>query len=63
MSDPEKLLLTAEAILAILVRHQVDAVVIGAVALAAHHYVRPRAVGARYRLEGLDELIAESRTV
>lgn len=40
MSDPEKLLQTAEAILAILARHHVDAVVIGAVALAAHHYVR-----------------------
>jgi hypothetical protein len=40
MSEPEELLLTAEAILAILVRHHVDAVVIGAVALAAHHYVR-----------------------
>jgi hypothetical protein len=40
MSDPEELLLAAEAILAILTRHHVDAVVIGAVALAAHHYVR-----------------------
>jgi hypothetical protein len=40
MSDPEELLLTAEAILAIRARHHVDAVVIGAAALAAHHYVR-----------------------
>jgi hypothetical protein len=40
MSDPEGLLRTAEEILAILARHQVDAIVIGAVALAAHHYVR-----------------------
>jgi len=40
MSDAEELLQTAEAILAILARHHVDAVVIGAVALAAHHYVR-----------------------
>lgn len=40
MSDPEDLLRTAEAVLAILARHQIDAVVIGAVALAAHHYVR-----------------------
>lgn len=40
MSDPEDLLRTAEAVFAILARHQVDAVVIGAVALAAHHYVR-----------------------
>lgn len=40
MNDPEALLRTAEGILAILARHQVDAVVIGAVALAAHHYVR-----------------------
>ena len=40
MSDPEDLLRTAETVLAILARHQVDALVIGAVALAAHHYVR-----------------------
>lgn len=40
MSDPEDLLRAAEEILAVLARHHVDAVVIGAVALAAHHYVR-----------------------
>lgn len=40
MSEPDDLLQTAEAILAILAQHHVDAVVIGAVALAAHHYVR-----------------------
>ncbi len=40
MSDPDSLLRTAEEILAILAQHHVDAVVIGAVALAAHHYVR-----------------------
>jgi len=40
MNDPDELLRTAEKILAVLAQHQVDAVVIGAVALAAHHYVR-----------------------
>lgn len=40
MSHPDDLLRTAEEVLAILARHQLDAVVIGAVALAAHHYVR-----------------------
>ena len=40
MSHPDDLLRAAEAVLAVLARHQLDAVVIGAVALAAHHYVR-----------------------
>lgn len=40
MSQPEDLLRVAEQVLETLKRHQVDAVVIGAVALAAHHYVR-----------------------
>lgn len=40
MSEPEELLRTAEDILAILARHEIDAIVIGAVALAAHHFVR-----------------------
>jgi hypothetical protein len=40
MNHPDDLLRTAEEILAILGRHRLDAVVIGAVALAAHHYVR-----------------------
>lgn len=40
MSHPDDLLRNAEKVLAILARHQLDAVVIGAVALAAHHYVR-----------------------
>lgn len=40
MGDPETLLRAAEHILGILKRHHVDAVVIGAVALAAYRYVR-----------------------
>ena len=40
MNDPEPILRAAEDVIAILQRHQVDAVVIGAVALAAYHYVR-----------------------
>lgn len=40
MPDPEDMLRAAEDVVAILKRHQVDAVVIGAVALAAYHYVR-----------------------
>ena len=40
MSHPDDLLRAAEAVLAVLARHHLDAVVIGAVALAAHHYVR-----------------------
>jgi hypothetical protein len=50
MSQPDELLRTAEEVLAILGRHQLDAVVIGAVC-------------ARYLLGGIDELIAESRAV
>lgn len=40
MSGPDDLLQAAEEVLAVLARHHLDAVVIGAVALAAHHYVR-----------------------
>lgn len=40
MSHPDDLLRAAETVLAVLARHNLDAVVIGAVALAAHHYVR-----------------------
>lgn len=40
MDDPEAILRAAEDIVEILRRHRVDAVVIGAVALAAYHYVR-----------------------
>jgi hypothetical protein len=40
MSQPDDLLQAAEKILAVLAQHHIDAVVIGAVALAAHHYVR-----------------------
>jgi hypothetical protein len=40
MNDPEAILHAAEAIADILKRHRIDAVVIGAVALAAYHYVR-----------------------
>jgi hypothetical protein len=38
--DPEPILRAAEEVAIILKRHRVDAVVIGAVALAAYHYVR-----------------------
>ena len=40
MNDPEAILCAAEDVVGILKRHRVDAVVIGAVALAAYHYVR-----------------------
>lgn len=40
MQDPEQLLAAAEHVMQILDDHKIDAVVIGAVALAAHHYVR-----------------------
>ncbi len=40
MNDPEAILRAAEEVIGILKGHRVDAVVIGAVALAAHHYVR-----------------------
>jgi hypothetical protein len=40
MSQADDILLASEAILAILAEHRIDAVVIGAVALAAHRYVR-----------------------
>lgn len=40
MENPDALLDAAEAVVAILERAQVEAVVIGAVALAAHHYPR-----------------------
>jgi hypothetical protein len=40
MSQRDDLLQTAEEVIAVLARHHLDTVVIGAVALAAHHYVR-----------------------
>ena len=40
MNEPESILSTAEAVIGVLKHHRVDAVVIGAVALAAYHYVR-----------------------
>ncbi len=40
MSEPGTILDAAEAIVEILRQHRIDAIVIGAVALAAHHYVR-----------------------
>lgn len=40
MNDPDALLSAAETVAAILKEHEIDAVIIGAVALAAHHYVR-----------------------
>lgn len=40
MSRPDDLLQAAEMVIAVLARYHLDAVVIGAVALAAHHYVR-----------------------
>jgi hypothetical protein len=40
VNHPDGLLRAAEKVLAVLARHHLDAVVIGAVALAAHHYVR-----------------------
>lgn len=40
MDNPEAILDAAEAVIGILKRHRVDAVVIGAIALAAHRYVR-----------------------
>lgn len=40
MDKADSLLVAAESVLSILGKHRVDAVVIGAVALAAYHYVR-----------------------
>lgn len=40
MSDSESLIFAAERVVAILDEYRIDAVVIGAVALAAYHYVR-----------------------
>ena len=40
MNDSEAILHAAEEVVGILKRHRIDAVVIGAVALAAYHYVR-----------------------
>lgn len=40
MGDPEAILRAAETVTGILKQHRTDAVVIGAVALAAYHYVR-----------------------
>jgi hypothetical protein len=40
MQTPDSLLQAAERVMQILEQHRIDAVVIGAVAMAAHHYVR-----------------------
>ena len=40
MDDSDAILHAAETVVGILKQHRVDAVVIGAIALAAHHYVR-----------------------
>lgn len=40
MNHPDELLRKAEEVFSILQRHHLDAIVIGAVALATHHYVR-----------------------
>ena len=40
MTDPDALLQAAETVARVLERHQIETIVIGAVALAAHHYVR-----------------------
>lgn len=40
MDDPAAILRAAEEVAGILKQHRIDAVVIGAVALAAYHYVR-----------------------
>ncbi len=40
MNEPDAILDAAEAVVRILQEHRIDAVVIGAVALAAHHYIR-----------------------
>ncbi|HOW98300.1 MAG TPA: hypothetical protein P5567_11125 [Kiritimatiellia bacterium] len=40
MDDPRALLQAAEDVVSILQQHRIDAVIIGGVALAAHHYVR-----------------------
>ncbi len=47
MNDPEIILRATEEVIGILKQSRIDAVVIGAVALAAHHY-------------GLDDLLAET---
>lgn len=59
MADSEALLTAAETISAILERHQINAVVIGAVALAAHHFVRQTEdvdLGINVPLDRLDEI-------
>ena len=40
MNQADEILIASETILAIMAEHHLDAIVIGAVALAAHHYVR-----------------------
>lgn len=42
MPDPDALLGATEKVVEILGHHHIEAIVIGAVALAAHHYVRER---------------------
>ena len=74
MNDPEALLQAAEAVVGILGKHEVDAVVIGAgghkskadiVELIAHNpeldLDEVRKLCARYRLKGIEELVREAR--
>jgi hypothetical protein len=61
MEDSEALLHAAEDVLGLLQKHGIDAVVIGAVALAAYHYVRQTEdidLGVNAELSGLRALAA-----
>jgi hypothetical protein len=61
MEDSEALLHAAEDVLGLLQKHGIDAVVIGAVALAAYHYVRQTEdidLGVNADLSGLQALAA-----
>lgn len=65
MNDPDALLSAAERILEVLAKHQVDALVIGAIALAAHHYVRQTEdldLGVNAPLAKMHELTASLRS-
>ena len=61
MEDSESILHAAEDVLGLLQKHGIDAVVIGAVALAAYHYVRQTEdidLGVNADLRGLQALAA-----
>ena len=61
MEDSESILHAAEDVLGLLQKHGIDAVVIGAVALAAYHYVRQTEdidLGVNADLRGLQTLAA-----